>query len=250
VINLILIRMILPGWNSLDSVKRIGDAVQTGTLCCWGCLVLFEIVAHLWERRKSLFTTLAFIAFGLAVVGEVGNYKYGGRREQLHDEAEKVLRKTADDAQRDATTAKGQAVATQGALDQLKNQMKWRELTKTQRSLLIAKLSPFKGTALMMIYIGTGGEETRRYAEEIAEAIRAAGWTVGMNEGMHRGEARYGVTVVVNDKLHPHPATVLLDTLKKAGVVDVEGDGNPNLSKDDFQLIVRPKPPVQATRVQ
>jgi hypothetical protein len=67
---------------------------------------------------------------------------------------------------------------------------------------------------------------------------------------MHRGEARYGVTVVVNDRLHPHSATVLFDTLKKAGVVNVEEDGNPNLSKDDFQLIVRPKPPVQATRVQ
>jgi hypothetical protein len=247
----------LPGWNSLDSVKRIGDAIQIGTLCCWGCLVLFEVIAHLWKKRTSLFTALALIAFGLAVVGEVGNYKYGGRREQLHDEAEKVLKKTAEDAQRDATTAniqattaRGQAVATQGALDQLKNQMKWRELTKTQRSLLIAKLSPFKGTTLMMIYIGTGGEETRHYAEEIAQAIRAAGWTVGMNEGMDRGEARYGVTVVVNDKLHPHPATVLLDTLMEAGFAGTEGEANPNLSKDDFQLIVRPKPPVQATRVQ
>ena len=242
--------MMLPGWNSLDSVKRIGDAVQIGTLCFWGCLVLFEVIAHLWKKRTSLFTALALIAFGLAVMGEVANYQYGGRREQLHDEAEKVLRKSAVDAQRDATTANIQAVATQGALDQLKNQMKWRELTKAQRSLLIAKLSPFKGTTLMMIYIGTGGEETRHYTEEIAGALRAAGWTVGMNEGIHTGEARYGVTVVVNDKLHPHTATVLFETLKEARFRDVEEDGNPNLSKDDFQLIVRPKPPVQAAKAQ
>ncbi len=230
--------MILPGWNSLDSITRIGNTVQVGTLCCWGCLVLFEAIAHFWKKKAALFTVLALLAFGLAVVGEIGNYKYGVRKERLHEDSEKALKRNADDANKKATTA-------QAELDRLRDEMKWREVTKEQKALLRSKLSPFKGTTLMMIEMTAGGYETEHYAQEIAEAIKSAGWTVGTNAGFHEGQGRYDLTVVVNDKLHPRAATVLLDALKRARFPDVEGEANPNLSKDQIELVVRPKPPMR-----
>ena len=56
------------------------------------------------------------------------------------------------------------------------------------------------------------------------------------------GPARYDLTVVVNDKLHAHAATVLIDTLKEAKFHHVEGEANLALKKEDVELIVRPKP--------
>jgi hypothetical protein len=41
-----------------------------------------------------------------------------------------------------------------------------------------------------MVYMAAGGEETQNYAEEVAAAIREAGWTVGVNMGMHNGPPR------------------------------------------------------------
>lgn len=51
-----------------------------------------------------------------------------------------------------------------------------------------------------MMYMDSGGEETEYYADQIADALRAAGWTVGVNAGSHGGEPRYDRTVAVNDK--------------------------------------------------
>jgi hypothetical protein len=234
--------MVLPRWDSLDSVKRISDLVQVVTLCCWGCLVLFEIMAHFWKKRSGLFTALALVSFALAVAGEVGEYKYSARKDQLHEDSERALGGKADTAVQRALDAESKANAVQNKFDNLTEKMKWREITASQKALLGSKLSPFKGTTLVMIYMAAGGEETQHYAEEIAEAIRGAGWTVGVNMGMHNGPPRYDLTVEVNDKLHPHAATMLIETLRQTGFRDVQEEADPNLSKDGIQLVVRPKP--------
>lgn len=234
--------MALPEWSSLESAKRMGDAIQIATLCCWGFLVLFETVAHFWKKRSGFFTVLALISFALAVVGEVGEYKYGTRKDQLHEQAEGALSAKADSAGQRVAEAEEKARAVQDKFDRLTEEMKWRELTPSQEALFRSKLSPFKGTTLTMIYMAAGGEETQHYAEEIAAAIREAGWTVGVNMGMHSGPPRYDLTVEVNDKLHPHAATILIDVLKQAGLPDVQGEAFANLSKDEIHLVIRPKP--------
>ena len=227
-----------PGWNSLDSVKHVSDVIQILTLCCWSFLVVFDALAHFWKNRASTFTALAFLAFAAAVIGEVGNYEYGGRKEALHDAAEETLRA-------DAAKAGDKAAKAQAELDRINVQMKQREVTPSQRKLLISTLSPFKGTTVTMIYMLTGGEETQMYAQEIADALRAAGWTVGMNAGSHEGPPRYDLTVVVNDKQHPHPATVLLDALKRANFPEVEGEADPRLPIETFEIVVRAKRPIE-----
>jgi hypothetical protein len=94
-----------------------------------------------------------------------------------------------------------------------------------------------------MIYMLSGGEETERYANQIADALRAAHWTVGANPGTHSGPARYGLTVAVNDVKHPHAATILLQSLGDAKFPSVEAEGDPSLSIDAIRVVVRAKPP-------
>ena len=132
----------LPGWDSLDSVKRIGNAVQIGTLCCWVSLVLFEVFAHVWKKQASLFTTLALVAFGFAVIGEIGNFTYGGRREQLHEESEKALEKSTQ----------------------------WRRLSEKQEEMICSVVPP-KVAVNAIVTTWTGDPEAFQYGLDFASGL-------------------------------------------------------------------------------
>lgn len=237
----------LPYWNSLDSIKRITHGVEIGTLLCWVLLVIFEVIAHFWEARKRIFSILALFAFALAVMGEITNFRYTARKDQLTDKAEVQLAQIASDATRDVYKANAEADAVQQRLDLLKKQMKWRQVTAIQGKTLNKYLSPFKGTNVVIVYILTGGDETQQYSEQIGRALRDAGWSVALVAGTHDGPPRYDLTVAVNDKMHPHPATVLLDALRKAQFPDVEGQASAQLTRDQIQIVGRPKRPLFAT---
>ena len=82
----------LPGWDSLESVKSITTWLARGTLTGWVLLVLFEIIAHSWDKRKRLFNILALVAFAAAVTGEVVKYRYDERKDVLRDAVEQQLK--------------------------------------------------------------------------------------------------------------------------------------------------------------
>jgi hypothetical protein len=243
--------MILPGWDSLDSVKSITSWLARVTLACWAALVLFEIIARCWHARKRLFDILALVAFAAAVSGEVIKYRYDERKDSLNEVLEQKLKQESQEQQREweqeRRRLQSQTEEAQRQIDKFNEQQRWRSVTKQQHDLLVAKLKPYAGTTVIMLFIATGGEETRQFAEQIANALRGAGWTVGMNSGFHEGVPRYDLTVVVNDQKHPHAATVLFDTLKEAKFADIEEEANPNLSIDTFQIVVRPKPPARTS---
>jgi hypothetical protein len=237
----------LPDWNNLESVKEASSLAAIAALCCWVALVVAEIVAHVWKTRKAVFEVAALVAFVLAVGGEIIGYKYNHRKDDLYDQWQQTVTDAAnqkiDKSRTEAKEAGARAGAIQTELDDLKHAQAWRELTQSQRSLLIKTLSPFKGTNLMVIYMMAGGEETQHYAEEIASAIRSAGWDVGVNAGSHDGDPRYDLTVVVNAEKHPHAATVLMESLKQAKFYDVQGEASEDISINTIELIVRPKNP-------
>jgi hypothetical protein len=241
--------MILPGWDSVDSVKSITSWLARATLTCWAALVLFEIIARVWDARKRLFDILALVAFAAAVSGEVIKYRYDERKDSLNEVLEQKLKQESQQQQREweqeRQRLQSQTEDAQRQIDKFNEQQRWRSVTKQQHDLLVTRLKPYAGTTVIMLVITVGGEEAQQYAEQIAKALRDAGWTVGVNAGIHQGEPRYDLTVVVNDQKHPHAATVLLDTLKEAKFTNVEGEASTNLSVDTFQIVVRPKPPTR-----
>ena len=255
--------MTWPGWDSLDSVKRIASVVQVTTLIFWGLLVLFEIVAYSWEKAKHVFNVLALIAFALAVMGEGIQYKFDGRKETLHDAHDTALTKDFNkrlqvahdeaenartDAQRsadNASRAQQQAAAAEQEAEKLKEQQGYRELTEDQKTQLIALLKPYAPQQLY--FLSAPDAEATEYGDEISSALNAAGWkTVGpqYNWGTitHQGE---GVWVQSSDvgKPAPHGAAVLQTALKKIGI-DAKGGSFAMVGENGFFLYVglRSKP--------
>lgn len=188
--------MILPGWNSLDSVTRIGNAVQIGTLCCWASLVLFEAVAHFWKKGAAFFTALALLAFGLAVVGEVGNYKYGGRKEQLHEDSEKALK------QRTA---------------ELEAKLVARSLNKEESDKLAAVLRNFPGQKIEIIEYSLS-REASSLSKQIQAALVAAKWDAKVIGMLGGAELEPGIHILIAPGQTEFPAVVaLVQILKEQG---------------------------------
>ncbi|HVA94943.1 MAG TPA: hypothetical protein VNI36_08580 [Candidatus Dormibacteraeota bacterium] len=256
--------MTLPGWDSLDSV------IHVTTLCFWGALVACEVVAHVWHRKRHIFNVLALIAFAVAVVGEVADYKYDGRKQGLYDAQEQSLtnyfnsklqknntvaqnakaeaQQAHSEAQHsadDANQAHQLASAAEQETRTLKYEQGYRELSEDQKAQLIAFLKPY--APQKYYFICAQDAEATEYADEIVEALKSAGWEAvgpGYNWGTitHQGE---GVWVEVSDvnKPAPHGAAVLQMALRKVGI-DAGGASFPMVGEDGFLLYVglRPKP--------
>jgi hypothetical protein len=110
--------MTLPGWDSLEAVKRISSGIEVVTLAFWVFLVVFEVVAHIWKKHAKVFNILALIAFALAVSGEIISHQYNHRREALYDARERQLSDDANQkirkAQDVAEAAEQNAASAQG----------------------------------------------------------------------------------------------------------------------------------------
>jgi hypothetical protein len=253
--------MALPGWDSLDSVRRIASAVQVTTLIFWGLLVLCEAVAHFWRKANRVFSVLALVAFAIAVSGEWIEYKYDGRKEALHDALDtaltndfnKRLQTARDDAEKarsdaqhsadNASHAQQKATAAEQDAEKLKQQQGYRELTEDQKTQLIALLRPY--APQQVYFVSAPDAEATEYADEISSALNSAGWkTVGpqYNWGTmtHQGE---GVWVQVSDVGKPAPrgAAVLQTALKKIGI-DANGGSFPMVGENGFLLYVGLRP--------
>jgi hypothetical protein len=160
--------MTLPGWNSLEAVKRISSGVEIVTLGFWVLLVAFEIVAHIWKKRAKVFNVLALIAFALAVSGEIINHQYNHQRETLYDAREQQLN---DDANQNIRKAQDEAAAAAAAVASAQGKVGERdktiqqlhdEVAATKRYSYIATLT-FNG----MVY--TKGDVTM--PTEISQAV-------------------------------------------------------------------------------
>jgi S1-C subfamily serine protease len=102
--------IVLPGWNSLGSVKRIASFVEAGTLVFWSLLVMFEITAHFSSKKlHKVFNVLALIAFAVAVSGEIVEHKYQGRKEKLYDAQTQELTENLNKKLQKASAAASQA---------------------------------------------------------------------------------------------------------------------------------------------
>ena len=98
---------ILPGWNSLDSVRRAHSELEAAGLVSFLLLVVMEALAHnsTNEQRKHLFDSIGIWFFAIAIFCEIGGYWYGQRNDDLSQEVISTLDSRAQDAADKASKA-------------------------------------------------------------------------------------------------------------------------------------------------
>ena len=114
---------ILPGWNSLDSVRRAHSELEAAGLVSFLLLVVMEALAHnsTNEQRKHLFDSIGIWFFAIAIFCEIGGYWYGQRNDDLSQEVISTLDSRAQDAADKASKAVADSndaeTKSSGALD-------------------------------------------------------------------------------------------------------------------------------------
>jgi len=80
--------MLIPDWNSLESVRRAHSDLEAVALVFFALLVLFDVLAHLskGESRKTLLEKIGLCFFAVAVLAEIGAYPYGQRNDTLSEQ--------------------------------------------------------------------------------------------------------------------------------------------------------------------
>jgi hypothetical protein len=104
-----LFAMILPDWNSLDSVRRTHSDLECAALVFFALLVLFDVLAHLSDgnkNREKLFERIGLCCFAVAVLAEIAAYPYGQRNDALSAQVIVSLDAKAQDAADAAERAK------------------------------------------------------------------------------------------------------------------------------------------------
>lgn len=77
--------MSIPGWNSIDSVRRVHSDLEFGAILFFALLVTFEVLAHLSKDdvKKALLEKIGLWFFAIAVLAEIAAYPYGQRSDAL-----------------------------------------------------------------------------------------------------------------------------------------------------------------------
>jgi hypothetical protein len=235
--------MTLPGWNDLESAKKISSAVADITVGFWALMVLFELSALIWKRYQKRLVAIGFIAVAIAVAGEVVERKYGHRVEVLDEErytktvqdlntkinAANMVAQAAknenSEAQKKAANAEKISAAAQTAAEeaqaqavQLRKQQAPRSLTNEQQQRLISYLSKcLPGT--FEINASVNENDARPYAEQIASVFRNSGWNVKIHDSMFSGSAISGMWLTFHDPQRvPRVAVDVNNGLAAAGI--------------------------------
>jgi hypothetical protein len=99
--------IILPDWNSLESVRRAHSDLEAAALVFFALLVVSEALAHLSDDKKTerRFDRISVVFFAIAVLAEIAAYPYGQRNDTLSAETIGSLSEKAKEALTDSGTA-------------------------------------------------------------------------------------------------------------------------------------------------
>jgi hypothetical protein len=75
--------ILIPDWNSLDSVRHVHNVLEAAALVSFALLVLFDVLAHFSEDKKKerLLEKIGLYFFAVAVLSEIVAYPYGQRND-------------------------------------------------------------------------------------------------------------------------------------------------------------------------
>lgn len=99
--------MLIPNWNSLDSVRHAHSELEGAALVFFALLVFFEALAHVSEdkKRERLLEKVGLWFFAVAVFCEMAAYPYGQRNDTLSEQIIGSLDIKARDAFTNASSA-------------------------------------------------------------------------------------------------------------------------------------------------
>ena len=192
--------MLIPDWNSLDSVRRTHNGFEVAALTFFGLLVLFDILSHLSKEdsRKTILEKIGLCFFAVAVSAEIGAYIYGHRNDTLsaavitsldskasqafvkastaHDLAQKAEGEADTAASRVGVLQNGIAVA-RASLADIQGRIAWRSVSEDQKRELKYRLSNFRGQRLTVSWEAREPEENA-FASQLVKALQSAGLNV------------------------------------------------------------------------
>ena len=138
---MVLIEIILlPDWNSLESVRNAHSLLEGGALLFFAALVVFDVLAHLYEEedhdRAKPFSRIGLWCFGVAILAEIAAFQFSRRNDLLSDQLNAAQREEIarldnstqslrTEAQRAHTQAEDEAMARV----KIEARVAWRHLT-------------------------------------------------------------------------------------------------------------------------
>lgn len=269
--------IILPGWNSLDSVSAIGHAFQLGAIVFFALALVIELVSMF--IREELHRTLQWVGivfFFLCAGAEFVAYKYDVHREGLTEtqhrgEIDEEKRQTAaqkqqtddlrqqleksqqavgqsskdsDEAKRQAEQSAKDAAEAKRQAAEIKAANQPRRLSDSQKANMREFLTG-QPTGTVNMFANLSATDASEYAGDFATILRNAGWKVDVKnvQVFPAGDAAppRGLHVIIKERHPPIPAAtgVLMSALRRSGIAFVY-EYNEAMS-DEIQITIDPK---------
>jgi hypothetical protein len=104
--------MLIPDWNSLDSVRRTHNDLEGAAIVFFALVVLFDLWAHFAKdtKRETGLERIALMFFAVAVLAELAAFPYGQRNDTLSEQIIGSLDTKARDAANNASLALSNSV--------------------------------------------------------------------------------------------------------------------------------------------
>jgi multidrug efflux pump subunit AcrA (membrane-fusion protein) len=230
--------MVLPGWDSLESVKAINYSLHVAALVFIALIALSEIMAFVYAERHD---TLA----------ELRNSAATFNREQIISETERRYAAEIGNLKNQLADAKNRLAEAESRVEEAARKQASRHLTDGEKRALVDALSQFRGYKVKIFCIA-GDAEGKAYAEDFASVFAQAGWDYGGGDGVN--ESRFdkdpvGIEITLNaaqvaaGKI-PRAAETLGRTLSSLGLA-VGGFRSPDVPPDTIEIRIGQRPPTQ-----
>jgi hypothetical protein len=226
--------VILPGWNSIESVTRWHRGFEIAGFIALGLLLFFEVLTYIYGNRKDTMVaaqqlTPAQWSKQQEEQRQANEHALADLQEQLHK-----TRQQSGEVAHQLERSKQQVL-------ELQKKTVERSLTADQLSQLDAVLSSNPKYAVNFS-ISIGDQEALQYANQLIAVLRKNGWTVGgPDQGMYTIPPT-GIELTIRDpKDIPPGAPVLANALKQAGI-PFRPAHNEGISEGTIEVRVGTKP--------
>lgn len=200
--------MRLPGWDSPKTVSRISGLAELLGVILFAAAILAEVLKQ---------PTTSFVLFGLMVVSEATRFVYGQRDKEASDVA----------------------------LSKLKNGLAPRRVSQAQRDAIASALSGI-APEHVTVFRNKEEQEIAVFAQDIAIAVRQAGWPVRVASKTALGATVVGVHLELNpqtitDKAIP-AVNALIVAFQEQGILPGVATANNLLTRMGSNYIANTQP--------
>lgn len=234
--------VVLPGWDSLDTARKIASVSEDCQVGLLILVVIFELAALLRKASEKLFGLLALAALLLLAGADYIGNQYNHRKEELYEVNVHDLNQKLHEDTESIRLAQARATVAENQVIQIEKESLPRTLTERQRILLIATLKP--ASPQQLYFASSPDPETQQFLADVSRTLAAADWKL-VNHPYNWGtEETYppGLRILVGDLNNiPTGALVLQSALMRIGY-DAPTTKFLMVPRGKFALYVGPKP--------